>query len=161
MCAAITLVQSEQSLSIKNDQKQDVLPTKDMEKHSSGQNKNERGDLWVFTLLNISSTWKPDVTALWSYSSVCFPNFYPPFYYGSNESMVNMVWMTAVLLQWHLTLTAKGQLISKAIYGLLTSPKKQMDEFVLLAFLLFTANKSNSSVRFFGESTSCQSAFRF
>ena len=45
VCAAITLVQSEQSLSIKNDQKQDVLPTKDMEKHSSGQNKNERGDL--------------------------------------------------------------------------------------------------------------------
>ena len=43
VCAAITLVQSEQSLSIKNDQKQDVLPTKDMEKHSSGQNKNERG----------------------------------------------------------------------------------------------------------------------
>ena len=63
-CVLLTLVQSEQSLSIKNDQKQDVLPTKDMEKHSSGQNKNERGDLWVFTLLNISSTWKPDVKAL-------------------------------------------------------------------------------------------------
>ena len=44
-CVLLTLVQSEQSLSIKNDQKQDVLPTKDMEKHSSGQNKNERGDL--------------------------------------------------------------------------------------------------------------------
>ena len=42
-CVLLTLVQSEQSLSIKNDQKQDVLPTKDMEKHSSGQNKNERG----------------------------------------------------------------------------------------------------------------------
>ena len=37
----------------------------------------------------------------------------------------------------------KGQLISKAIYGLLTSPKKRTDEFVLFAFLLFTANKSN------------------
>ena len=54
----------------------------------------------------------------------------------------------------------KGQLISKAIYGLLTSPKKQTDEFVLFAFLLFTTNKSNSSVRFLGESTARQSAFR-
>ena len=55
----------------------------------------------------------------------------------------------------------KGQLISKAIYGLLTSPKKQTDEFVLFAFLLFTANKSNSSVHFLGESSARQSAFRF
>ena len=55
----------------------------------------------------------------------------------------------------------KGQLISKAIYGLLTSLKKQMDEFVLFAFLLFTANKSNSSVRFLGESTALQAAFWF
>ena len=55
----------------------------------------------------------------------------------------------------------KGQLISKVIYGLLTSPKKRTDEFVLFAFLLFTANKSNSSVRFLGVSTACQSAFRF
>ena len=55
----------------------------------------------------------------------------------------------------------KGQLISKAIYGLLTSPKKRTDEFVLFAFLLFTANKSNSSVRFLGESMERQSAFRF
>ena len=58
-------------------------------------------------------------------------------------------------------LAAKGQLISKAIYGLLTSPKKRTDEFVLFAFLLFMANKSNSSVRFLGESTARQSAFRF
>ena len=36
---------------------------------------------------------------------------------------------------------SKGQLISKAIYGLLTSPKKRTDEFVLFAFLLCTANK--------------------
>ena len=54
----------------------------------------------------------------------------------------------------------KGQLISKPIYGLLTSPKKQTDEFDLFAFLLFTANKSNSSVCFLGESTARQSAFR-
>ena len=43
----------------------------------------------------------------------------------------------------------KGQLILKAIYGLLTSPKKRTDEFVLFAFLLFMANKSNLSVCFF------------
>ena len=56
--------------------------------------------------------------------------------------------------------STKGQLISKAIYGLLTSPKKRTDEFVLFAFLLFTANKSNSSVRFLGESTAWQFAFK-
>ena len=33
----------------------------------------------------------------------------------------------------------KGQLISKAIYGLLTSPKKWTEEFVLFAILPFTA----------------------
>ena len=44
----------------------------------------------------------------------------------------------------------KGQLVLKAIYGQLTSPKKGTDEFLLFAFLLFTANKSNSSVCFFG-----------
>ena len=36
-----------------------------------------------------------------------------------------------------------------------------MDEFVLFAFLLFMANKSNLSVCFLGESTARQSAFRF
>ena len=55
----------------------------------------------------------------------------------------------------------KGQLISQAIYGQLTSPKKQKDEFVLFACLLFTSNKSNSSIHFLGESTARQSAFRF
>ena len=55
----------------------------------------------------------------------------------------------------------KGQLISKAIYGQLTSPNKRTDEFVLFAFLLFTADKTNSSVCFLGESTARQSAFRF
>ena len=53
----------------------------------------------------------------------------------------------------------KGQLISNAIYGLLTSSKNWTDEFDLFVFLLFTANKSNSSVRFFGESMAHQSAF--
>ena len=36
-----------------------------------------------------------------------------------------------------------------------------MDEFVLFAFLLFTANKSNLSVRFLGESMARRSAFWF
>ena len=48
----------------------------------------------------------------------------------------------------------------KAIYGLLTSPKKWTDEFVLFAFLLFTANKSNSSVRFLGEFEDTKKSFR-
>ena len=51
--------------------------------------------------------------------------------------------------------------MSNAIFGLLSSPKKRTDEFVLFAFLLFMANKSNSSVHFLGESTNHQSAFRF
>ena len=45
------------------------------------------------------------------------------------------------------------------IHGLLTSSKKRTDEFDLFAFLLFTANKSNSSVWFLEESTARQSAF--
>ena len=47
-------------------------------------------------------------------------------------------------------LDLKGQLISKLIHSLLTSPKKQTDKFVLFASLLFTANKSNSSLCYFG-----------
>ena len=46
---------------------------------------------------------------------------------------------------------AKGQLISKPIYDLLTSPKKRTDEFDLFAVKSKKANKSNSSNRFFGE----------
>ena len=51
--------------------------------------------------------------------------------------------------------------MSKQNCQVVTSPKKQTDEFVLFPFLLFTANKSNSSVRFLGESTARQSAFGF
>ena len=54
----------------------------------------------------------------------------------------------------------KGQLISKADWRAIDSPKKRTDEFVFFAFLLFTANKSNSSVRFLGESMKRQSAFQ-
>ena len=64
-------------------------------------------------------------------------------------------------MQWLGSLATKGQLISKAIYGLLTSPKKRTDEFVLFAFLLFTANKSNSYIQFLGESMARQSAIGF
>ena len=56
---------------------------------------------------------------------------------------------------------SKGQLILKADWRAIDSPKKRTDEFILFAFLLFTANKSNSSVRFLGESTARQSAFWF
>ena len=55
----------------------------------------------------------------------------------------------------------KGQLISKADRRAIDSPKKQTDEFVLFAFLLFTANKSNSFVCVLGESTARQSVFWF
>ena len=52
-------------------------------------------------------------------------------------------------------------MISTASYGLLTSPKKQTDEFVFFAFLLFTANKTNSPVCFLGEFSAHQSGFWF
>ena len=67
--------------------------------------------------------------------------------------------MTAIY--FHLKSHLKGQLISKAGWRAIDSPKKQTDEFVLFAFLLFMANKSNSSAHFLGESTARQSAFRF
>ena len=63
---------------------------------------------------------------------------------------------------WFIIYTfAKGKLISKANWRAIDSPKKRTDEFDLFAFLLFTANKSNSSVCFLGESTAHQSAFWF
>ena len=52
----------------------------------------------------------------------------------------------------HILSGLKGQLISKADWWAIDSPKKQTDEFVLFAFLLFMANKSNSSICFLGES---------
>ena len=68
-------------------------------------------------------------------------------------------WVEFVKLGW--IRCAKGQLILKADWHAIDSPKKQTNEFVLFAFLLFTANKSNSSVRFLGESTARQSALQF
>ena len=55
----------------------------------------------------------------------------------------------------------KGQVKPKADWLAVDSPKKQTDKFVLFTFLLFTAKKPNSFVRFLGESTASQSAFGF
>ena len=54
---------------------------------------------------------------------------------------------------------AKGQLISKADWRAVDSPKKRTDEFDLFAVKSKKANKTNSSVRFLGESMARQSAF--
>ena len=56
---------------------------------------------------------------------------------------------------------AKGQIKPKADWRALDSPKKQMNEFVLFAYLLFTANKTNSFIPFFGESTVRPNCFLF
>ena len=64
-------------------------------------------------------------------------------------------------MQWLGSLATKGQLISKAIYGLLISSKKRMDEFDLFAKKSKKANKTNLSVRFLGECTTYQSAYGF
>ena len=64
------------------------------------------------------------------------------------------------MFQAKMQCVSKGQLISKADWRAIDSSKKRTDEFVLFAFLLFTAKKSNSSVRFLEESTARQSAFR-
>ena len=53
----------------------------------------------------------------------------------------------------------KGHLISKANFQAVDSPKKQTDEFDLFAVRSKKANKTNSSVRFLGESMARQSAF--
>ena len=78
--------------------------------------------------------------------------------YSSTSSGTRILPESRNLWQYPST-TAKGQLIPKAIYGLLTSSKKRMDKFVLFAFLLFMANKSNSSVHFLRECTAHQSAY--
>ena len=58
-----------------------------------------------------------------------------------------LVWL-GLMIQ---TDTPKSQLISKAIYGLLTSPKTQTDKFVLFAVKGEEANKLNLSVCVLGE----------
>jgi hypothetical protein len=56
--------------------------------------------------------------------------------------------------------STKGQLISKADWRIIDSPKKN-EQTNLFCLLFFMANTSNLSVRFFGESTVRQSAFWF
>ena len=55
----------------------------------------------------------------------------------------------------------KDQLKPKADWRAVDSPEIRTNGFVLYAFLLFTANKTNLFVRFFGESTASQSCFWF
>ena len=55
----------------------------------------------------------------------------------------------------------KNAFFLKQDWRVVDSPKKWTNEFVLFAFLLFTANKSNSFVRFFGECTASQSCSWF
>ena len=56
------------------------------------------------------------------------------------------------LLTYLLELVTEGQLISKAIYGLLTSSKKRTDEFDFFPFLLFIAEEVKFVRSFFGRS---------
>ena len=56
---------------------------------------------------------------------------------------------------------AKGQIKLKADLRALDSPKKWTNEFVLFAFLLFTAYKTNSFVIFLGEFMARKSCFWF
>ena len=55
----------------------------------------------------------------------------------------------------------KGQLISKADWRAIDSPKKRTDEFDFVAVKSEKANKTNSFVHFLGESTAGQSCFWF
>ena len=108
-----------------------------------------------------------------------FYNYFDPIPYiapkvccmnnGEREKGENSWWCWALEKPRHIFLLClilhrrktKGQLISKADWRAIDSPKKRTDKFVLFAFLLFRANKSNSSVCFLGESTACQSLFDF
>ena len=69
--------------------------------------------------------------------------------------------MSSPCLRLFTSMPTKGQIKLKADWRVIDSPKKRTDEFVLFAFLLFMASKSNSSVRFFGESTARQSVYGF
>ena len=58
-------------------------------------------------------------------------------------------------------LATKGQIKQKADWHAIDSPPKRTNKFVLFAFFLFTANKTNSSVCFLEESMVRQSAFGY
>ena len=55
----------------------------------------------------------------------------------------------------------KGQIQPKADWRAIDSSKKQTNGFVLFAFLLFMASKTNSLVHFLGESTARPNCFWF
>ena len=55
----------------------------------------------------------------------------------------------------------KGQIKVKADWRAVDSPKKQMNEFGLFAFLLFMVNKTNLLVHFLGESMARPNCFCF
>ena len=64
-------------------------------------------------------------------------------------------------LKLHMSLFFKGQIKPKSDWRAIDSPKKQTNKFILFAFLLFMANKTNLFVRFLGESTARPNCFRF
>ena len=74
-------------------------------------------------------------------------------YIKRNESCLHLIQFMIQYsnFRFGIPTATKGQLISKPIYDLLTSPKKRTDEFDLFAVKSKKANKSNWSVRFFGE----------
>ena len=55
----------------------------------------------------------------------------------------------------------KGQIKPEEDWRAVDSPKKESNEFVLFVFLLFMANKTNSFVRFLGESMARPNCFWF
>ena len=66
-----------------------------------------------------------------------------------------------MITKWCANKHTKGQMKSKADWRAVDSPKTQANKFVLFAYLLVRVNKTNSFVRFLGESTARQSAFDF
>ena len=58
-------------------------------------------------------------------------------------------------------LASKSQMKPKSLWHTVNSPKKWTNEFVLFAFLLFTANKTNLFLPFLGESTAHPNCFWF
>ena len=115
-------------------------------------NKSKHGIRELLSLFLMAKTLSPTLT-LPPWLSI--PRFMPKngeFWYssfslGSKDVLKLVLWK----IKWFRLYYTKGQLISKPIYDLLTSPKKRTDEFDLFAVKSKKANKSNSSVRFFGE----------
>ena len=79
--------------------------------------------------------------------TLCSPNLYPKQLFLTY--LINFLFFYRNIGK----LWTKGQLISKAIYSLLTSPKKTNRGICFVCFLRLTTNKTNSSIRFLGEFT--------